>query len=442
LARIGVIEINDAGLVACDAGGVRLVSPGCAVVEDGAIVLGRDALARFRLNPRRSFDRFWDQLDQQPLARPAEPAHSHADFAYFHLQAVWEALRDDIDEVILAAPATLDTAQLSLLLGIAQACAIPVSGLVESSLAAAASVPGERPRLYLDAQLHRLVAARIDAGDGLGLRGVEELERRGLSALHAAWSETLAECFVRQTRFNPLRRAPTEQILYDQLPEWLATLRAQSSARLELPVGSRSHRIELNRAELAQAAAAFYQPLVEAAAATEAMVLLSHRLGALPGLVEAITERSGVAPMVLEADAPARAALASLEAVRGGEDEALAFVTHLPDASGRVTAPLGQPQRRAPRPTHVLHRWRAYPLGAAPLALPPEGPRSAHAAEAGAGCSLVVRDGAALLCVHGAAGAQVNGRTVGEETPLALGDHLRIGDEDMWLIAQVLSDGA
>lgn len=445
MPRICVIEINDAGLTAADQSGVRLVSPGYAVLDGDAIKLGQEALARLRLNPRRSFDRFWDQLDQQPLARSAEPARSHADLAYFQLRAIWDEVREGVDEVVLAVPATFDKTQLSLLLGIARACEMPVTGLVESSLAAAAWSAGERPRLYLDAQLHRLLAARIDCGDGLVLQATEDLARQGLAALRDAWVEMIAECFLRQTRFDPLHRARGEQMLYDCLPEWLAVLRSQRNARLDLRVGSRVHRISLTRAELVEAAAEFYRPLADAAAAAgEAMVLLSHRLAELPGLTEAVAERAGTPLVALPPEAVTQTVLAYHEFVRSDDGTALAFVTRLPGPVADATPPPTTVQAKGPPPpTHVLHGWRAYPIDATPLVLEADAPHSPQPGTELRGCIVVVRDGVAWLEVHGASGAvRLNGQAVTGEARLAVGDRVQVGDEVMRLIAQVDAGGS
>src|SRR3546814_1437581 len=85
-----VIEINDIALSVADAGGTRLVSACCAVVQGSELVLGDPARARARLNPRQTHERFWAQLDQRPLLRPAGAAKNHADLAWFHLHSIWQ----------------------------------------------------------------------------------------------------------------------------------------------------------------------------------------------------------------------------------------------------------------------------------------------------------------------------------------------------------------
>lgn len=432
-----VIEINDAGLIVADTTGVRQVSPGYAVLAGRDLIVGDAACARARLDPRRTFDRFWERIDQQPLARPAGPAQSHADLAYFHLRALWDECGGG-DEVVLAVPVTFDKHQLALVLGIAQACDIPVAGLVAAPVAAAVAVAGSQPRLHLDAQQHRLIATRIEADDGLRLGAVDVLAQRGLSDLRDLWAALIAERFIHATRFDPLHQAHTEQLLYDCLPEWLARLRTQATAQLKLPAGPRSYHIDLNRAALVDAADSVYRSLIEAAAAAgTALVLVSHRLAALPGLVERLTESCDVPPTVLSPEATTRAILAFADAIRS-DPAAPAFVTRLPGPIADAWASSRSPAARTDRPTHLLHQWWAYPIDQAPLVLDASVPRTQRSRETPAAI-VAVRDGAALLQAGETAGVRLNGEAVNGEASLAVGDRLSVGEdgEEMRLIVLV-----
>ncbi len=440
MAGTCVIEINDTGLIVADTAGIRTVSPGYAVLAGRDLIVGDAAFARARLDPRRAFDRFWESLDQQPLARPAGPAQSHADLAYFHLRTVWDECGGG-DEVLLAAPATFDKHQLSLLLGIAHACQIPVTGLVAAPVAAAAAVDGSRPGLHLDAQLHRLTATRVELDEGLSLGAVDVLAQRGLSELRDLWAASIAERFVQVTRFDPLHQAQTEQLLYNRLPEWLTRLGMQATARLELPVGLRSYHIDLNCAVLADAAEGVYRLLVEAAAAAGTTpVLVSHRLAALPGLVERLTESCAVPPVVLPPEATTRAVLACADAIRS-DPAAPAYVTRLPGpiADAQTPASSQSPAVGTKRPTHLLHRWRAYPINRAPLVLNASTPRIQRPNEA-PGATVVARDNTALLQALKTAAVRLNGEPVSGQAPLTVGDRLCVGEggEEMRLI--VLAD--
>ncbi|HEX2244266.1 MAG TPA: hypothetical protein VHK27_13660, partial [Gammaproteobacteria bacterium] len=118
-----VIEINDAAITASDGETVLLESPGYAIVERDQVLIGEAALRRMRLNPRAIYDRFWNQLSLEPLSKRHVKVQHQADLAYYHLAAIWDAIKSNVEEVIFAVPGLFSTERLRLLLGIAQACA-------------------------------------------------------------------------------------------------------------------------------------------------------------------------------------------------------------------------------------------------------------------------------------------------------------------------------
>lgn len=418
-----VIEISDIALAVADRDGLRQASPCCAVAEGRELLLGEKAWARARLNPRLTHERFWAHLDQQPLPRPAGAARSHADLAWLHLRELWQACGKPDDEAILAVPPDWDHGQLALLLGIARACGIGVVGLVAAPVAAATAVEGEDDLLYLDAQAQRLRATRIGGGGERTLEASREASRRGLTALYDSWAAVIAEHFLHATRLDPLHRAQSEQMLYAQLPEWLAALGNRPAANFELRLGQRSYRVEVSRAALVAAVADDYRALIESArAGAQLRVLLSHRLAALPGLVEAFAEQ-GIGPLCCAPDAVARGVLQHFEAIRSDPD-APAFVTRLPGAAAAAAA---ADRPLPPAPSHALLGWRAYPLRDLPLLLDSRAPRYIDHAARTHGCSVRLHHGRALLHVPEGEQASVNGRPVAGESVLAAGDSLRRG---------------
>lgn len=419
-----VITIDDAGIRIEDATGEALVSPGYAALDGRELHFGAAARARARLDPRRSFDRYWERLDQQPLTRPAGPAHSHADLAYFQLLGLWGDYAGHAEEAMLAVPAGYDTGQLALVLGIAKACAIPVVGLVAAPVVAAATVAGSRARLLLQAGLHRISAVRVENG-ALGENRV--LERRGLAELNDLWATMIARAFVHDSRFDPLHGAASEQALYDRLPDWLAALQSAASLRLALAFGSRSHHVDVSREAFIQAAEPVYAALAAAAAAAQAgdaQVLVDHRLARLPGLSERLGQASGAPPVMLAADAAAKGTLAHAGAIRS-DDQAPAYVTRLsPESTGN------EPAANGPMPTHGLSGWQAFALGAG-------SPPPAFSAEVG---TLETRNGRIFL--RGApSGVRINGQAVDGETALAAGDCIEAGGERLRLIVVDSADG-
>jgi len=437
-----VIEINDIALSVADRDGLRLSSPACAVLDGHELLLGEAALARARLNPRQTHDRFWAQLDQQPLHRPAGHARSHADLAWFHLKAIWQQVGRADDEAIIAVPPDWDHQQLALMLGIAQACDIRVVGLVAAPVAAA-SVAASRSddAIYLDAQRQRIRGTDIGGGREHRLGSSRELSRRGLAALHDSWAALIAEQFVHETRFDPMQHASSEQLLYTRLPAWQEALRAQDAASIELGFGQHSYRLRLSQQALVERALPDYTTLIDALRPSHGVrVMLGHRLAELPGLVREFS-RQGLAFDICTADAITRGVLQHFDVIRS-DPSAPDYVTRLPSAIASRAGHGGElrdPPRAAP--THLLRGWRAFALGATALALHEAAPPALTAGAAVRVAQVRLHQGRALLRVPAGMAASVNGESVAGEVPLYAGDLLRLGEDAAAWHCIVVADG-
>ena len=281
-----ILDFNDSELRIADGNSVLAKEPGIALLEGDRFLLGRAAAAKSRLNPRASYRRFWDQLDQQPLNRAAGSAQTHADIAYFHLQSLWQSacakLGATPSQLILAVPAQYGAERLALLLGIASACGIPVVGVVDSAVlaAAAAGVPCR----YLDISQHRVYHSVIN-GDG-ALSSADELSQQGLEWCYEQSIKLIAAQFMAETRFDPLHEAASEQRLFDELPQWLLGFARAERLPMTLPAGQRQHRIEVARSQILEQLQPLYSDIERKLNEQEGHIVLSHRLAALPGLSE------------------------------------------------------------------------------------------------------------------------------------------------------------
>lgn len=419
-----IIEINDAGLVLSNADGVQLVSPALSVVDGDSIHVGDAARSRSRLDPRKTFDKFWDQLDQQPLNRNAGQARSHADLAWYHLQDIARRAGEGT-QLVLAAPHHFGNERLSLALGIAQACKLEVIGLVESQVAMAACVKGNAPRLVLDAGQHRSHATQVEYDDELYITDCRELGKGGIGKVYQLWMNFIAAEFIRETRFDPLHDAASEQHLFDSLPQWIYALSEQNSVALELRAGQRLHHIEISRDQLATAAAAVYEPLVDAARKASGTVILSARLAALPGLQQQLQQHANV--VALPETALTEAVLAFHDQIRAAPDE-LAWVTRLPGPvpDSRHFSSDGEPSDGLPA-THLLHHWRALPFKDSPLLLG-ERLRNLDVGESAHGALLRWVNGGALLDAPDAQTVWLNGKAVTGQHPVRAGDALQLAE--------------
>lgn len=449
-----VIELHDAGIAAFDESGLVLPpDPGYALIEGDELSTGQAALARSRLKPRRVNHRFWDELDTTPLSRPFPPGLSRGDLAHAQLSRLWSTIlrrpaERHSEQVILVVPGSFSPDQLSLLLGIAQACEMPTVGMVDAAVAASTrGYPGPR-LLHLDLLLHRVVLSEMLQEDGtISRRWVETVDGAGQVELMDLWAKQIADVFIHQTRFDPLHAAATEQALYDRLPEWLARLRRAESTVLVMEAGGKEKSAELGRAELVAAAERPYRAVLALVGALAQdgpapTLLLSHRFGRLPGLEQQLVKAVGTAIVTLPAGAAAAGTLEHHRLIAAPAEE-VPFVTRLPvtseverdpsAAAERVESSPPEPAGR--RPTHVVHEGVAYPITEQLLALGTEAPEGGRALKlpgstdgvSAAHCSIFLSEGRAVVEDHSACGSFVNGERVDGTATLEAGDRLQLG---------------
>jgi FHA domain len=449
------VEVNDVGLVALRAGASHPLpeSPGLVLLDGGKLHVGEVAAAQARLKPRLVHDSYWAHLDTEAAGRPFPDGISPADLAYAHLQALCAEAGTGITEAFLAVPGFWRTEALGLLLSVARAAGLPVVGLVDAAVAAAALGHSGETLLHVDLTRHRALVTAMSQGEDVVRTRVVPSEGRGWSAFEETWAAAVAGQFVRETRFDPLHGGASEQALYDALPGWLAELSLRPAFKAALRAGGLEHRVELTRASLVSAAAELYRGLVEPVsllkvAGEPATVLLSHRAARLPGLADRLREIRGVTIVELHQAAAVRGALQHRERLRRTE-EALPFVTRLPSG-------LTERERQAPpppfspllsssgarRPTHVLYDGVAHPIGGPGLSVgtapPPGAPGLALPGETTGisrhHCTLRSGDGDALVLDHSSWGTFVNGERVAGRAVVHVGDRLRLGSPGLELV--------
>jgi hypothetical protein len=466
VAHALALDVSDASLLGlAEDGRVLGPSPGCALFESGQFLFGEEARRRSRLSPRLVASDCWARLDAEPLGPPFPEGLSRADLVHGHLEGLWKKARRGTAEVVLAVPGIHGEAALGRLLGIAEALGMPVVGMVDAALAAAASgFPGER-LLHVDVGLRHAAVTEIRQGRELVRERVARMDRWGLDEIEDAEMRGAAAAFVRQSRFDPLHDAATEQGLFDQLPAWLAALAKDGRATLSLPAAGREAAVELRREEAEEWTAAYASELAQQVSVLKrsgepTTVLVSVHAARLPGLVERIAAIRGVEVALLPLQAAAAGALRERAAVRspaGG----LRFVTRLP----RPEAPEGTvggeavllPPRPAAtplassgrRPTHVLLGCEARAITPEPLVLgtaPPEGARALRLEGETAGvsrahCRLFESGGAVVLEDLSTWGTFVNGERVTGRAVVEAGDRIRVGSPGLELLLVAAAEG-
>ncbi len=451
---LGVIELNDIGITVHSGERVLIESPGYALLQSNSLLVGHEAYAKARLNPRRTHTRFWDQLSLDPLAQSTATVRHHADIAYAHLAHIWEQIKSQTDEILFAVPPAFAPQQLGLLLGIAEQCAMPVVGLVDSAVAASSeSVPADRELFHLDIQLHRILLTELSQDARLDRAKVSQFTKAGWISLMENWANTIADAFVRETRFDPMHAAITEQQLYDKLPAWLASLERNEATKFEMQVSDKTQQVTLGRDRLSSAAAEIYGHILQlirsSAPRNEPIVLqVSHRFSDFPGFFAHLAELNHCEIIRLGSGAAARGATKNrLHICRPGNSRVL--VTHIPWQRPSLTlSPPKTPTRTpAAKPTHLLYRTQAYPIGEQALIVGAAIPENSHGFNLSGPLNGVSRSHFSVYTEsnqiwvddHSTYGTFLNGQKIDGRTVVKLGDKLRVGTpgEELQFIALV-----
>lgn len=461
------LELIDAALVLAHQRGesvdVVADAPGVAILEDQATLTGAEALQRVRVKPLLANTNFWRALSTQPLTRPSRVASTTADVAFAQAEQLLGRYKRDNEAILLAVPAGYSREQLGLLLGVINETGVPVAGLVDAALAACSLEPSPARILHLDLELHQalLTVLEYSGGEHTGLKRsrYEIALRHGLLGIQQSMVQFLAENFVRKTRFDPLHDAATEQRLVDQLPAWLSELQTAETITLSFQFGERELQLEIERAQLIEAAEPHYAELLRLVqgarvAGMPIELRVSQRVAALPGLLDRFKTLRDCVIQVLPPAAAALGALQYQTAIRRSADS-LALVYQLPVPRAETEDVLAADVEATPaqlRPTHVLFQGRAWSISDRPLTIgwAVEGRQRALTLPnalpgiSRAHCTLVWRNGAVMVEDHSTYGSFVNDEKVSGRTALTVGDRLRLGSPGVTLelIQLVNDDGA
>ncbi|MGD8291457.1 MAG: FHA domain-containing protein [Desulfobacterales bacterium] len=382
------LEISDAGIIAAagtpagllELDGQATESPGFALLQKKGMLLGKEAERKAQLFPRQILNHFWDQLDTEPLKLPGKHApQNQAEIVFQHLSHIWQAIQKHGDEIAMVVPEFYDRRQLGLILGIAQELSMDVKGFVPMALAASAqAIPGKM-LLYLDIHLHRIEVIYLKQGEYLTIEDSVSTSGKGLLELYRIWVETIAQEFVRGTRFDPIHLAATEQELYDRLPEVLSHFRQHSTMVFDMINSGTSYSITLKDSLLARGAESIYAEicrLVEKFRTKHGQdnppvaLQLSHRLSRLPGCRQMLSTLKNIQIIELDRGTGARAILGIWQQLSDQTtNEGISFFTsrpwqhprdeyNYPPSPGKITGKL---------PTHLLYRSIAYPITERPL---------------------------------------------------------------------------
>ncbi len=437
------LELVDSGILTVNnIGQVSPSSPGLAIADGDQLELGREAARNARRKPRHLHSYFWQNLSTADLARPYPTHLRTADLAHAHLSQIWQKLGSTAAEVIVLVPGVYSPEQLSLLLGITEACGIPVCGLIDLAVAAAAGRPIRQQCLHLDFHLHRAVLTVLDHQHEIVRKDVIEQSGVGLVDLYDLWARVMKQHFIRTTRFDPLHQAKTEQLLYLQLHNHLKTLTENDSTEVTISTGGRSHKIELERRELIDAARPSFDIVRELVQqhsdGSNTTLLLSDRTATMPGLVEHLCETTGIEVKNLHPAAAGSAALdwADLMCSPGPNFK---LVTRLPGYDVKkppaITLPadsVDSSELRSKIPTHLVIHGVVHRLSDQAVILPIFENADTKREEK---ARIRIDRGKVIIEAPIDAPVFINDEAIESPAELVVGDRLRLASNEVLLVA-------
>lgn len=448
-------HLNDAGISVLDGERILYREPGFALLEDDSLVTGTAAFSKARISPRRIHNRFWSNLQVEPLPDKRFHHLSAADLVSRQLEQIWSAVAAHGDRLVVAVPPYMNTNNLALLLGVASELNVPVVGMVDAAVAATRRQYVNAVPVHIDLSLHSTLLTRIGQAGVAQAEKTAVVEESGLLALYDLWIRSMAEAFVQQSRFDPLHTAETEQVLLDRLSDWIAEAARGNTVAMEIEYRGVGHTAEIEMLDLVAAAAPVYQRVVSHLRALyradeTPAIQLSDRAARLPGLADMLAARVGGDVFMLEPGATARGLVSRCKDMQAGEG-GVSLIRQLPWDQAAVEVARSERASNGGLPTHLLFENTAYRINAEPLALGSQPDGTGRWIEFGENmpgvsrrhCTLQLENGQCVVRDFSRYGTFLNGHAIDGSAVLQVGDQLRLGTPgfELRLITTEAHDG-
>jgi hypothetical protein len=412
-----LIELHDHNIRISSPQGLLGESPGFANTFEKPPVYGADALCLTRLHPQQSFNQFWFQLGLDPLAGKNKLFRHQADLAFGHLESITKQF-ELIGETIFAVPSHYSANQLATLLGLVKHCSIDAAGLVDLALLALAKLHEHQHALFMDVQLHQTVLTLVTKEHGEIIRQkVLPISGTGLLSLHDAWANTITDAFIKQSRFDPLHNADTEQYIYSELEGWLKSVAANKEILLEINNKGAIHQASLTLNNFEQRAQNIFQKVsreINSISSAHTPIFALERICSLPGLKQAMPDLTPVSDNAITENG-----YQHLDLIKGS-GEALKLVSRLPVEEKDAAFIKSLSPSQTSRPSHFVFNHKAYALSGIKqdINLPDF--------KLGTPIRINLQGQDYCLDVNPELDLNLNGSTLTEPVPLRLGDRLTV----------------
>lgn len=412
--------------------------PAFCWISGASLVTGSAARAVQRKHPRQVKDRYVYRLSTKPLSDKRFNRLTAADLLAEQLEQAVAASPVKISSLILIVPGFMDQEMLGVLLGVCQELGLAVTGLVDSSVAAVRAPAEGRAIVQLNLGLHAATVSTLGITEGsVSLVRHDIFDDHGVQALRNEISQRVAETFVKQSRFDPLHDADTEQLLNTSLDHWFEQVDSRTEIELQLVVGGSAHRARMATVDFLGAFDAYYQRIADGIRAAHGagqplLVLLGIGTN-VPGLAEFIEARTGAETYPLDADAALLGALARASEAEVAGAARLTTTLTLDQPPLELEAFVREASTVAP--THLLDDAQAHPIDRETLTIGIGSQGSArriavHGAGAGVSknhCAIRLEGEQCVVSDHSRYGTFLNGNRISGSAILQPGDTLRVG---------------
>jgi hypothetical protein len=431
-------HLNDAGITLLDEAQILYREPGFALLEDDGLTTGNAAFAQARINPRRIQHRYWSDLTTDALLDLRFSHLSAADLVIRQFEQMLDGVNDH--EIVLAIPPYMNTKNLGLLLGIAAELNLNVVAMMDAAVAATRREYSGAVPVHVDVSVHSTMLTRLAQTSVVQVERSEVLQGCGSYAMFDTWLNAVSKAFVQQSRFDPLHTAATEQMLVNNMGQWLSSASSSNNVKLEIESGSHSYAAEIEALSLIGAAAPVYQQIASKLrslfrADEIPAIQMTDRAARLPGLADMLKARVGGEVYVVEAGATARGALARFQESMDSGD-GVSLIRQLPWDQAAVGLPESALEKSAAgAPSHMLFGNTAYAIGNSALIIGSDDTEAERMLVLDSDmpgvsrrhCSLRRVSGKCVLEDHSRYGTFLNGHRIDGSSVLQVGDTIRVG---------------
>tara|TARA_Y100000591_G_scaffold174399_1_gene150641 strand:+ start:156 stop:1502 length:1347 start_codon:yes stop_codon:yes gene_type:complete len=431
-----ILNINNSGICLFQNDKVLYREIGIILNSDQGLLVGSKAMDSRRILPKNINYDFWSDLSESKIRSSLFSDYSSADLVSYQLKEVQQFINNN-DPIIIIYPSYLDSENLSLLLGIANALDIQIITFIESSIAATKEKYFASKIIHLDIHLHGITASLMTDKKDVSVEESIFIEECGLFQLYDNWIKLITESCIEQLRYDPMHSAKTDQMLYNKVSKIIDEVTKKNKVTINIDSEDVSKIIEINSSAFIDAVNKNYRNLVTKLRSLFSrddnyVIQLTQQIAELPGLITLLESSFSCHVRVLDDLEPEKGACRFNTSAL---DNNIPSICRVLPYESEIEVDHGKGDRDSFAPTHILHDHVAYEISDIPIyigtdvktydryiKLDPSSPGISRKH-----CSIYMQEGHCIFSDLSRYGSFLNERRVKEEIVLQKGDLLKIG---------------